>query len=281
MRILIAEDDQKLLKSLLHIYKINNYLADGVTNGTDALQYALTGNYDGLVLDIMMPGMDGIEVLKHLRSCGFPLRHCFSRQKPRFTSGLKVWTPERMSALIRKLISLARMDESDAGLETEVFNLSDAVTDSIAAFRPLPESRHLTLLSCVSPMVRLRGDEAAIRQLLSILLDNAVKYCDAGGTIRVTLKTTGLFKGIFTFKKNHICLKRQRVLLTVDNTYATVGGLKLDLLFDRFYRSDRARTIGEGFGVGLSTAKSIVEKHHGKITAQAPDNSTIRFQIKL
>lgn len=144
MRILIAEDDQKLLKSLLHIYKINNYLADGVTNGTDALQYALTGNYDGLVLDIMMPGMDGIEVLKHLRSCGFPLRHCFSRQKPRFTSGLKVWTPERMSALIRKLISLARMDESDAGLETEIFNLSDAVTDSIAAFRPLPESRHLT-----------------------------------------------------------------------------------------------------------------------------------------
>ena len=71
MRILIAEDDQKLLKSLLHIYKTNNYLADGVTNGTDALQYALTGNYDGLVLDIMMPGMDGIEVLKQLRSCGF------------------------------------------------------------------------------------------------------------------------------------------------------------------------------------------------------------------
>lgn len=67
MRLLIAEDDPKLLKSLLHIFKINHYLADGVTNGIDAFQYAMTKNYDGMVLDIMMPGMDGVEVLKKLR----------------------------------------------------------------------------------------------------------------------------------------------------------------------------------------------------------------------
>lgn len=67
MRLLVAEDDPKLLKSLLHIFKINHYLADGVTNGTDAFQYAATGNYDGLILDIMMPGIDGVEVLKKLR----------------------------------------------------------------------------------------------------------------------------------------------------------------------------------------------------------------------
>lgn len=70
MRLLIAEDDSRLLKSLLHIYKNNHYSADGVTNGTDALQYAMTGIYDGLILDIMMPGMDGIEVLKKLRASG-------------------------------------------------------------------------------------------------------------------------------------------------------------------------------------------------------------------
>jgi two-component system response regulator ArlR len=68
MRILVAEDDERLLKTLLHILKTNAFSADGVTNGTEALAYAESGEYDGLVLDIMMPGVDGIEVLKRLRS---------------------------------------------------------------------------------------------------------------------------------------------------------------------------------------------------------------------
>lgn len=70
MRILIAEDDLRLLKSLVHILEANNYSVDGVSSGTDALEYAMSGEYDGLVLDIMMPGMDGIKVLKMLRSHG-------------------------------------------------------------------------------------------------------------------------------------------------------------------------------------------------------------------
>ena len=68
MRVLIAEDDQKLLKSLLHIFKMNKFSADGVSNGDEALAYAMTDEYDGLILDIMMPGMDGIQVLKALRA---------------------------------------------------------------------------------------------------------------------------------------------------------------------------------------------------------------------
>lgn len=70
MRILIAEDDARLLKSLLHVFEMNRLLADGVTNGNDALTYALSGEYDGLVLDIMMPGLDGIQVLTALRERG-------------------------------------------------------------------------------------------------------------------------------------------------------------------------------------------------------------------
>ena len=70
MRILIAEDDPKLLKSLVHIFEINNYAVDGVDNGIDAFDYASSGEYDGLVLDIMMPGMDGVTLLKKLRANG-------------------------------------------------------------------------------------------------------------------------------------------------------------------------------------------------------------------
>ena len=70
MRILIAEDDPKLLKSLVHIFKLDRYAVDGVDNGVDAFDLASSGEYDGLVLDVMMPGMDGVSLLKKLRNGG-------------------------------------------------------------------------------------------------------------------------------------------------------------------------------------------------------------------
>ena len=70
MRILIAEDDPKLLKSLVHIFELNQYSVDGVDNGIDAFDFACSDEYDGLVLDIMMPGMDGVTLLKRLRANG-------------------------------------------------------------------------------------------------------------------------------------------------------------------------------------------------------------------
>lgn len=68
MKILIAEDEPKLLKALVHIFELNHYIVDGVLNGEDAYNYAMTNVYDGLIFDIMMPKMDGIEVLKKLRA---------------------------------------------------------------------------------------------------------------------------------------------------------------------------------------------------------------------
>ena len=70
MRLLVAEDDKKLLKTLKHLFVMNNYIVDGVDNGKDALNFASSGEYDGLILDIMMPEMDGISVLKELRQSG-------------------------------------------------------------------------------------------------------------------------------------------------------------------------------------------------------------------
>lgn len=70
MRLLIAEDDTRLLKSLKYIFEKNKYLVDAVSTGTEALAYGMTGEYDGMILDIMMPGMDGVDVLKELRAKG-------------------------------------------------------------------------------------------------------------------------------------------------------------------------------------------------------------------
>ncbi len=70
MRLLIAEDDPRLLKSLLHIFTSEKYSVDGVSNGNDALDYARSGEYDGFVFDIMMPGKDGLTVLRTIRQEG-------------------------------------------------------------------------------------------------------------------------------------------------------------------------------------------------------------------
>ncbi len=77
MRILIAEDDPKLLKSLVHIFEKNKYAVDGVLNGEDAYDYAISGEYDGIILDIMMPKMSGIDVLKRLRERGITVPALF------------------------------------------------------------------------------------------------------------------------------------------------------------------------------------------------------------
>lgn len=70
MKLLVAEDDPKLRKSLIHILEADNYIVDGVSNGKEAWMYAETEEYDGLILDIMMPGFSGIDVLKKLRKQG-------------------------------------------------------------------------------------------------------------------------------------------------------------------------------------------------------------------
>ena len=68
MRLLIAEDDRDIVKALTALFEHNNYSVDAVYNGNDGYDYAVAGNYDGIILDIMMPGMDGLEVLRALRN---------------------------------------------------------------------------------------------------------------------------------------------------------------------------------------------------------------------
>ena len=70
MRLLLAEDEKELSKALVAILKHNHYSVDAVYNGNDALDYGLAGQYDGMILDIMMPGLDGLEVLAKLREQG-------------------------------------------------------------------------------------------------------------------------------------------------------------------------------------------------------------------
>lgn len=168
-----------------------------------------------------------------------------------------------MSQLVGRLVTLARMDEESQPLEALPFDLAAAVWETASAFTKAAETAGKALSIKTPDSLSYKGDEAALRQLVSILLDNAVKYCDPGGFIQVELQGG------------------RHPVLTVDNSCQAVGELPLSRLFDRFYRADPARTYGSGFGIGLSIAKGIVERHRGEITAHKLNSAAIRFRVKL
>lgn len=169
---------------------------------------------------------------------------------------------ERMGLLINQLVTLSRMDESTVSLTCADFNLSGAVADTVSEFQNLAEERHRILTSCITPSVYYHGDEALIRRLIAILLDNAIKYCDLDGSIQLSL----------TYRRHPV--------LTIENTYKNVDHLELNRLFDRFYRADRARTFSGSFGVGLSIAQSIVKSHKGNLSAYKK-SGIIGFRAEL
>lgn len=169
---------------------------------------------------------------------------------------------ERMRMLVNQLVILSRMDEDQSNLSAAPFDISSAVLDTVSEFQPLAAERQKELTAEIAPQIEYCGDEGLIRRLAAILLDNAVKYCDKDGQIN-----------IFLFKKRYLTI-------IVENTCGNVESLKLERLFDRFYRADQARTFDGSFGVGLSIARAIAKNHHGNISAYKKEK-TIGFKVEL
>ena len=169
----------------------------------------------------------------------------------------------RLRKLVNDLVTLSRLDEGRPTGEEARFSLSDAVCDTALAFSAAAERAGKHLRADAEPGVFINGDEAALRQLTAILVDNAVKYADAGGEIRV-----GLRGG-------------RHPVLTVENDCRNVSELPLDRLFDRFYRFDPARTGDGSHGLGLSIARSIAEAHRASLRAEKLAAGRLRMRLRL
>ena len=167
---------------------------------------------------------------------------------------------KRLAELTNSLILLSRMEEQPR-MEKIEFPLSDVVEETVETFQALARTRGKTLSSRVQPMLSMNGDEKAIRPLLTILLDNAVKYADEGGRIEAVLEK-----------------QKNTLRLSVFNTAESVSRESLAHLFDRFYRADASRNSGTGgYGLGLSIASAVVAAHRGKISASSPDGKSLRI----
>lgn len=172
---------------------------------------------------------------------------------------------DRMRDLVNDLVTLSRLDEEKPPLQTAEFNISETVSETAESFRDFAAARGHPLELAIVPALRYRGDEYAVRQLVSVLLDNAVKYADHGGEITLSLEPA-----------------KKGVVLRVSNPCAGLEAGELDRLFDRFYRPDLSRSKQTGgFGIGLSIARSITEVHKGSIRAECPTEGIVHFVAVL
>lgn len=170
---------------------------------------------------------------------------------------------EKLRDLVNSLVSLSRLDEEQSPLKLAEFPISEAISETAESFRDYAEANDHELQLEIAPELTYIGDEYAIRQLVSILLDNAVKYADEHACIKLSLE-----KG-----------KKGPVIRTV-NSCMGLTQQQADKLFDRFYRVDQSRTTG-GFGIGLSMARSIAEGHKGSIKATCCVENKIEFTVSL
>jgi len=183
--------------------------------------------------------------------------------KNEWVTGIRKQT-DRLDTLVKDLLSLSRLDEENVELIFSDFPISDVVEEEASSFETIADTQKKTFELNIQPGLFLYGDENSIRKLVSILVDNGVKYANEGGEIKVTLSRSG-----------------KSLLLEVYNTGTDIPQKNLDKLFDRFYRADfsRSRETG-GYGIGLSIAWTIVETHKGKISVRNEDKS-ICFKVIL
>ena len=171
----------------------------------------------------------------------------------------------RLSRLVGDLVALSRLDEEVPFPEMGVFSLNEAAWETAEPFAVLAKAEGKKYCQNVEENLDLNGDRNAIQRMLSILLDNAVKYSDEKGEIRLD-----------------IYRRRGKICIEVSNTCELPAALDLDRLFDRFYRVDESRsTRTGGTGIGLSMAQAIAESHGGRIEVKGMDGKKIRFKVVL
>ena len=185
-------------------------------------------------------------------------------EKDEWTDNIRKQT-KRMSKLVNELVVLSRLDEDMPLPEKESFSLSDAAWEIVDVHMPGAYAAKKKLDVDIADDVKIVGDKASVQQMLSVLLDNSIRYSDDGGEIRLTV-----------YKKGN------RAYVEVFNTCDYATPPDVDRLFDRFYRPDESRNEKTGgTGVGLSIAKAVMVAHGGRIEASCPSGKTMTIKASF
>lgn len=171
----------------------------------------------------------------------------------------------RLARLTNDLIHLSKLDEGKDSLKFIDFSVSDLAKETVTSFTGLATVNNKKLEANIQSNLTLKGDTESIRELLTILLDNAIKYSTGDGNISLEVK-----------KKNG------HIVIEASNSAKNLTKENAEHLFDRFYRADESRNSETGgHGIGLSMAKAIVEAHKGKISAEVTDDGELKIKAVL
>ena len=158
---------------------------------------------------------------------------------------------DHMNGLIANLVMISKAQELEDKTEMAPIDVSEVVEISVKSFESVALKSKITLEKNITPNVVFTADSSKIMQLTTILLDNAIKYCDENGTVRVELLAY-----------------RKGMKLTVSNSYKDGGNVDYNKFFERFYREDKSHNIDKGgYGIGLSIAENICRQYNGDIKA--------------
>ena len=173
---------------------------------------------------------------------------------------------KKMTKLVSDLLVVARSDNKALKLKPQKFNLSALIEQTARLMQPLAEQKKIDLQAENLPKVEIQADEQKIRQLVLILVDNAVKYTPDGGRVSVRYEST----------------EKGRVRFSVSDTGIGIAKEDQAKVFDRFYRVDKARSreMG-GNGLGLAIAQEIVHLHKGRIWIQSELGKGTTFFVEL
>ncbi len=172
---------------------------------------------------------------------------------------------KRLKTLTENLTALTRMEESSQKVRID-FPISDVVEESARPFYSLAKNEDKILDLHIEPHLFWKGNDQSIRQLISLLLDNAIKYSSPKGIISLSLHQKG-----------------NAIHLMVENPIETpIEEKDLNQIFERFYRTDPSRSSKKkGYGIGLSMAKALVENENGRIEATCPNPHLFSILVTL
>jgi two-component system, OmpR family, sensor histidine kinase CiaH len=171
---------------------------------------------------------------------------------------------DRLSSLVDSLLAVARGDQNGAVVYDEL-DLGAVVEGSAASMRSLAAERGIVLDVSATPELRVRGSREQLRQLVVILVDNALRYTTSGGHVEVD-----------------VARRDGSAVVAVSDTGIGIPPEALGQVFERFYRADEARTRDSGgAGLGLAIARKLVDEHGGRIAAASTPGEGSTFTVTL
>ncbi|MBA5850687.1 ATP-binding protein [Clostridium sp. cel8] len=184
------------------------------------------------------------------------------KSQAKWLNNIKLET-KMMTKLIQDLLFLARTDSGKQSIEFFDFDLSSAVLEAIIPFEAVAIKNRINLTHKIEPNINFNGDKGRIKQLIAILVDNAIKHTNGDGSVNVDVHRS-----------------RNKIEMIVSDTGEGIPEEHINKIFDRFYKVDKSRSKRDGnFGLGLAIAKSIVKEHKGNISVSSVVGKGTTFKI--